>query len=71
MAKSIAHTFNGSRVAQRKGDRHYDVIWIMKYLSKFKWSNLVQKFAHDSQLRKTHLDFQAQADRKKVEFFKE
>ena len=36
IAKSVAESLNGSRIASKKGDFYHDDLWSLKYLKKFK-----------------------------------
>jgi len=47
---------NGQLIGGKK--RHnlfYDDIWTIKYLPKFKWSNLTEKLAYDQKVREQRL----------------
>lgn len=47
-AKICAETLNGQIVGGKKGGWYHDDVWSMKYLSTFKWSDLVEQMAAEN-----------------------
>ncbi|KAG8956554.1 RNA-binding ATPase activator esf2 [Tulasnella sp. 424] len=47
VARSVADMLNGQAVGGKRGDRHRDDVWTMKYLPKFKWNLLTEQLRHD------------------------
>ena len=43
VAKRVAATLNGSKVGGKRHNFHYEEIWTMKYLPKFKWHHLNER----------------------------
>ena len=55
-AKMCALALNGNQIGGKK--RHnlfHDDIWAIRYLPKFKWSNLTEKLAYDQKVREQRL----------------
>ena len=50
-----ANSLNCQKVVGKKGNFYSDDLWCMKYLPKFKWDNLTQKFAYDQRIRREKL----------------
>lgn len=55
LAKFVVATFNGQQVGGKKGCRHYDDIWNLKYLRNVKWSDLIESRVEEQQVRKKKL----------------
>ena len=60
-AKKCAAMLNGQIVGGKKSGFHHDILWSIKYLKNFKWSDLMEKLTLEKRLR---------ADRLKAEFAK-
>ncbi len=72
VAKAVAYKHNGSQVMRKKHSRGSDDdFWCIKYLSKFKWENLVGQIQDDYKIKKAHLEFQAKVDRNKIKYYRE
>ena len=56
IAKSVALSLNNSNIAPNKGDFYHDDIWNIKYLKKFKWEYLTEKFAYERRVREQKLN---------------
>eukprot|EP00037_Helgoeca_nana_P011865 m.106774 g.106774 ORF g.106774 m.106774 type:complete len:308 (-) comp21111_c0_seq1:1153-2076(-) len=55
VARSVAGALNGNNVGGRKGSFHYDDLWTMLYLPKFKWHHLTERIAYDNAVRQKRL----------------
>lgn len=49
----------------------YDDIWTIRYLSKFKWSNLTEKLAYDQKVREQRLKAETNKAKKEINFYME
>ncbi|PRT56787.1 Pre-rRNA-processing protein ESF2 [Wickerhamiella sorbophila] len=50
-AKLAAETLNGNQIGGKKGSFYYDDILNVKYLKRFKWTDLTEQFALEAQER--------------------
>ena len=56
IAKSVALSLNNTNIAPNKGDFYHDDTWNIKYLKKFKWEYLTEKFAYERRVREQKLN---------------
>lgn len=71
-AKMCALALNGQQIGGKK--RHnmfYDDLWTVKYLPKFKWSNLTEKLAYDQKMREQRLRADVGKAKKEMNFYME
>ena len=71
LAKQVAMSLNGKNIGGKKSSYYHDDIWCMKYLSKFKWTNLTERVAHDSSVRKERLQLEMNQVRRETDLFME
>lgn len=64
-------SLNGNIIGGKKGSYYHDDIWTMKYLPRFKWSNLTEKLAYDSAVRKKKLQQELTQVKKETNFYLE
>lgn len=69
MAKAVVQNLNGNILGGKKGSYYHDDIWSMKYLPRFKWNNLTEKLAYDSQVRKKRLHAEISQANKEANFY--
>lgn len=55
IAKSVAFSLNGAPVGGKKRSISSQELWLIKYLPKFKWSDLTEKLAQESEMRHQRL----------------
>eukprot|EP01035_Chromulina_nebulosa_P021632 gene21632-27995_t len=55
IAKQVAESLNNTPIAGRKGDFYHDDLWNIKYLHKFKWDYLTEKFAYERRIKENKL----------------
>ncbi len=55
IARNVAESLNNTNMGDRKGDYYHDDIWNLKYLRKFKWEYLTEKFAYERRVRENKL----------------
>jgi ESF2/ABP1 family protein len=51
VARRVAEQLNGTQVGGKKGSFHYEDIWTMLYLPKFKWHHLTERIAYENAVR--------------------
>lgn len=69
VAKKVALFLNNKQVSTRKGSKHYDCIWNIKYLSRFKWTHLHERLAYEKAARRQKLRTEIQLAKRKTNFF--
>lgn len=52
IARLTAESLNCSKMIKKKHNFYSEDLWHIKYLPKFKWDNLTEKFAYDAKVRK-------------------
>ena len=67
----MVQSLNGNIIGGKKGSYYHDDIWAMKYLPRFKWSNLTEKLAYDSAVQKKKLQQEMTQVKKETNFFLE
>ena len=65
----MVQSLNGNIIGGKKGSYYHDDIWSMKYLPRFKWSNLTEKLAYDSAVRKKKLLQELTQVKKETNFY--
>ncbi len=69
IAKRVAESLNGTTIGSKKGDFYRDDLWNLKYLKKFQWDYLTEKFAYERRVREQKLKASMlQAKRGNAEF---
>eukprot|EP00053_Salpingoeca_punica_P012010 m.107211 g.107211 ORF g.107211 m.107211 type:complete len:275 (-) comp15833_c0_seq1:133-957(-) len=71
IAKRVAASLNGTTIGGKKGDLHYDDMWVIKYLPKFKWNNLTERIAYDNAVREQRLQTEMAQVRRETNLFVE
>lgn len=69
LAKFVALTFNGAKIGQKKNDCHYDDVWNIRYLPKFKWENLVESNFYEKEVKKIKLDKKVKLAEKDYDYY--
>ncbi|CAI2376667.1 unnamed protein product [Moneuplotes crassus] len=72
VAKEVARCLNGQLVGGKK--RHNlnrDDTWLMRYLPKFKWENLKEKFEYDKKVREERLKMSLSQAKREQNFYLE
>lgn len=54
---------------QKKNSFYSEDTWNIRYLPKFKWENLTEKFAYDAKMRKQKMQKQMQLAKKEQDYF--
>ncbi|KAI8438038.1 hypothetical protein MSG28_010690 [Choristoneura fumiferana] len=55
VAKQVAARLNNTKIGTRKKSRYYDMIWNIKYISRFKWIHLSERLAYEKAAMKQRL----------------
>lgn len=70
VAKHVAKTLNGTPLIYgRKRCKINGQIWSIEYLHKFKWTNLIEKLAHDNALKEQRRKFEMSQAKKEYSFY--
>jgi len=69
MAKKVCGLFSGKPVGGKKRHNNFhDDLWMLKYLSGFKWEHLTEKFLYERKMREHRLKAELAQAKKEVEF---
>jgi ESF2/ABP1 family protein len=68
VAKKVAATLNGSQVGGNRRNFHFEDLWNMKYLSKFKWEHLTEEINYRNKTREQRMR-ESITQRKKADNF--
>lgn len=60
IARRVAESLNATPIGGKKGSFHYDDLWTLKYLPKFKWHNLTERVAYDRAVREKRIQAEMQ-----------
>lgn len=60
---------NNTQVSSRKKSKHFDCIWNIKYLPKFKWIHLHERLAYEKAARRQKLRTEIELAKKKSNYF--
>ncbi|XP_057333417.1 activator of basal transcription 1-like [Microplitis mediator] len=69
IAKFVAEKLNKQPIATRKGSRFYDILWNIKYLSRFKWIHLSERLAYEKAVHKQRLRTEISQAKRESTFF--
>lgn len=64
-----AESLNCTKIVGKKGTFYSEDLWCIKYLPKFKWDNLTEKFAYDEKVRKEKLKTEMQQAKKEHDYY--
>lgn len=70
-AKRVAQLLNNSPIATRKSSKFYDILWVMKYLPRFKWVHLSERLTYEKAVHRQKLQTEISQARKEAHFFQE
>ena len=69
-AKQVAEWLNGQLIGGKKRHNLFrDDVWIIRYLPKFKWENLKEKFEYDRKVREERLKMSLSQTRREQNFY--
>merc|ERR1712045_268697 len=69
-AKEVASNLNNTPVAGKKRSKAHDVLWNIKYLPKFKWTNLSERLAYEKAVHQQRLRTEISQAKREADFFK-
>lgn len=70
-AKRVAQMLNNTPIATRKSSKFYDILWVMKYLPRFKWIHLSERLTYETAVHRQKLRTEISQARKEAHFFQE
>lgn len=70
-AKRVAQLLNNAPIATRKSSKFYDILWVMKYLPRFKWVHLSERLTYEKAVHRQKLQTEISQARKEAAFFQE
>ncbi|XP_055709456.1 uncharacterized protein LOC129805517 [Phlebotomus papatasi] len=70
-AKLLAMRLNGMPITTRKGSKFCDILWNLKYLSRFKWVHLSERLTYEKAVYKQRLQAEISMARKEANFYGE
>ncbi|KNC83832.1 hypothetical protein SARC_03939 [Sphaeroforma arctica JP610] len=68
-AKLAAEVLNNQRVGGKKNNFHYDDLWNVKYLPKFKWHHLTERKTYENAVREKRLELEMRQATKANNFY--
>ena len=69
MAKKVIAYYSGKQVGGKKRHNEFhDDLWVLKYLSGFKWENLTEKFLYERKMREHRLKAELSQSKKEIDF---
>jgi len=69
-AKEVASNLNNTPVGGKKRSKAHDVLWNIKYLPKFKWTNLSERLAYEKAVHHQRLRTEISQAKREADFFK-
>lgn len=70
-AKRVAQLLNNTPMATRKSSKFYDILWVIKYLPRFKWVHLSERLTYEKAVHRQKLQSEVSQARKEAHFFEE
>jgi len=69
-AKEVASNLNNTPVGGKKRSKAHDVLWNIKYLPKFKWTNLSERLAYEKAVHHQRLRTEISQAKREADFLK-
>lgn len=69
VAKRVANMLNGEQIGGKRRSSFYYDIWNIKYLSKFKWDDLISEIAEKNRVREQKLKMEISAAKRERDFY--
>jgi ESF2/ABP1 family protein len=69
VAKNVAEFLNNTPISTKKGSKFYDVLWNIKYLSRFKWTHLSERLTYEKAVQRQKMQVEVAQARKEASFF--
>lgn len=68
-AKNAALALNGTTVGGKRTSKYYGELWSIKYLSKFKWSNLTEQIGYERATRQQKMLTEISQAKREASFY--
>lgn len=68
-ARRCAEMLNGTQIGGRRRNAHYSDLWMLKYLPKFKWDNLLEEIEYQKAIREQKMQLELAAAKKERDFY--
>merc|ERR1712001_799251 len=69
-AKEVASNLNNTPVGGKKGAKSHDVLWNIKFYSRFKWTHLSERLAYEKAVHQQRLRTEISQAKREADFFK-
>jgi ESF2/ABP1 family protein len=68
-ARSCAEMLNGTQIGGKRRSAHYSDLWMLKYLPKFKWDNLLEEIEYQKAIREQKMQLELAVAKKERDFY--
>ena len=68
-ARSCAEMLNGTQIGGKRRSAHYSDLWMLKYLPKFKWDNLLEEIEYQKAIRDQKMQLELAVANKERDFY--
>jgi ESF2/ABP1 family protein len=68
-ARSTAELLNGTQIGGKRRSSHYSDLWMIKYLPKFKWDNLLEELEFQKAIREQKMRLELAVAKKERDFY--
>ena len=68
-ARSCAEMLNGTQIGGKRRSAHYSDLWMLKYLPKFKWDNLLEEIEYQKAIRDQKMQLELAVAKKERDFY--
>ena len=68
-ARRCAEMLNGTQIGGKRRNAHYSDLWMLKYLPKFKWDNLLEEIEYQKAIREQKMQLELAAAKKERDFY--
>ena len=68
-ARRCAEMLNGTQIGGKRRSAHYSDLWMLKYLPKFKWDNLLEEIEYQKAIREQKMQLELAVAKKERDFY--
>ena len=68
-ARRCAEMLNGTQIGGKRRNAHYSDLWMLKYLPKFKWDNLLEEIEYQKAIHEQKMQLELAAAKKERDFY--
>jgi ESF2/ABP1 family protein len=68
-ARRCAEMLNGTQIGGKRRNAHYSDLWMLKYLPKFKWDNLLEEIEYQKAIRDQKMQLELAVAKKERDFY--